>query len=104
MIKYARGVFDELTETATYLAQYDEAIAERFLDSCETSFELLETFPEIGSPRRFEDPELASIRMSLLRDLIDYLIFYVPFYKSVRILHVMHSALDYNRMVDIGDL
>ena len=104
MIKYAHGVFDELTEIATYLAQYDEAIAERFLDSCETSFELLETFPEIGSPRRFEDPELASIRMSLVKGFDDYLIFYVPVSEGVRILHVMHSALDYNRMVDIGDL
>ena len=45
MIKYARGVFDELTEIAAYLAQYDEAIAERFLDSCETSFDYWRHFP-----------------------------------------------------------
>jgi toxin ParE1/3/4 len=104
MIKYADGVFDELTEIAMYLAQYDEATAERFLDSCETSFDLLEKFPEIGSPRKFEHPELASIRMSLVKGFDDYLIFYVPLAEGVRILHVIHSSLDYNRIVDIGDM
>ena len=104
MIKYARGVADELVEIATHLAQYDEAIAERFLDCCEESFELLENFPEIGSPRRFEDSDLSSIRMSLVKGFDDYLIFYVPLVEGVRILHLIHSALDYNRIVDIDDL
>lgn len=104
MIKYAGGVFDELVEIAAYFAQYDEATAERFLDGCEESFELLENFPEIGSPRRFEDPALSSIRMSLIKGFDDYLIFYVPLVDGVRILHVIHSALDYHRVVDIGDL
>lgn len=104
MIKYAHGVADELVEIAAYFAQYDEATAEQFLDSCEESFELLEKFPEIGSPRRFEDPDLSSIRMSLVNGFDDYLIFYVPLANGVRILHVIHSALDYNRVVNIGDL
>lgn len=104
MIKYALGLSDELADISAYLAQYNEATAERFLDNCEESFGLLEKFPEIGSPRRFEDPELASIRMSLVKGFDDYLIFYVPIADGVRILHVIHSALDYNRIVDIGDL
>lgn len=104
MIKYALGVSDELADIAAYLAQYNETTAGRFLDSCEQSFELLERFPEIGSPRRFEDPELASIRMSLVKGFDDYLIFYIPIAGGVRILHVIHSALDYNRIVDVDDL
>lgn len=104
MIKYALGLSDELADIAAYLAQYNEATGERFLDSCEQSFELLERSHEIGSPRRFEDPQLASIRMSLVKGFDDYLIFYVPLAEGVRILHVIHSALDYNRIVDLGDL
>lgn len=104
MIKYAVGVFDELAEITTYLAGYDEAIAERFLDACDASFEHLERFPEIGSPRRFEHPELAIIRMWLVKGFDDYLIFYVPLTDGVRILHVIHSSLDYTRIVDVGDL
>jgi toxin ParE1/3/4 len=104
MIKYAAGVADELADIAEYLAQFNEATAGRFLDNCEESFELLENFPEIGSPRRFEDPVLSSIRMSLVKGFDDYLIFYVPLVDGVRILHVIHSALDYNRIVDIGDM
>lgn len=104
MIKYAIGVFDELADIATYLAGYDKAIAERFLEACEASFEQLERFPEIGSPRRFEHPELATIRMWLVKGFDDYLIFYVPLTEGVRILHVTHSSLDYNRIVDLADL
>ncbi|NOT47759.1 MAG: type II toxin-antitoxin system RelE/ParE family toxin [Acidobacteria bacterium] len=104
MIKYADGVFGELAEIATYFAQHDEATAHRFIDACEASFERLKQFPEIGCPRRFEDPELAAIRMWLVNGFDDYLIFYVPLTAGVRILHVIHSSLDYNRIVDIGDL
>ena len=104
MIKYAAGLSDELAEIAAYLAQYNEATAERFLDNCDESFQLLERFPESGSPRRFEEPELASIRMSLVKGFDDYLIFYVPILGGIRILHVIHSALDYNRIVDLDDL
>jgi len=104
MIKYAPGLFAELVEISTYLAQYNQATAEQFLDSCEECFELLERFPDLGSPHRFEAPELTSIRMSLVKGFDDYLIFYAPIAEGVRILHVIHSALDYNRIVDIGDL
>ncbi len=104
MIKYAPGLSDELAEIASYFAQYNEATAERFLDNCEATFDLLERFPDSGSPRRFENPELASVRMSLVKGFDEYLIFYVPIADGVRILHVMHSSLDYNRIVDADDL
>lgn len=104
MIKYAPGLSDELAEIASYFAQYNEAIAERFLDNCEVTFDLIERFPDSGSPRRFEDPELASIRMTLVKGFDEYLIFYVPIAGGVRILHVMRSSLDYNRIVDANDL
>jgi toxin ParE1/3/4 len=104
MIKFADGVFDELAAISSYFAGYNEAMAERFINSCDTSFEQLEKFPEIGSPRRFEDPELAEIRMWIVKGFDDYLIFYVPLTGGVRILHVIHSALDYHRIVDVSDL
>jgi len=104
MIKFADGVFDELVEAATYFTGYDAALAERFLDACDASFERLEKFPEIGSARRFEDPRLATIRMWLVKGFDNYLIFYTPLVGGVRILHVIHSAQDYNRIVSVDDL
>jgi plasmid stabilization system protein ParE len=104
MIKYADGLFDELAEIASYFAHYNEATAQRFLDRCEETFDLLERFPDSGSPRKFEDPELASIRMSLVKGFDDYLVFYVSLGEGVRILHVIHSSLDYNRIVDVDDM
>lgn len=76
MIKYALGVFDELTEIAVFLAQHDETVATRFLDSCEDAFDRLENFPEIGAPQKFEDPRLADVRMWLVKGFDNYLIFY----------------------------
>lgn len=104
MIKYALGVFDELTEIAVFLAQHDESVANRFLDSCEDAFERLENFPEIGAPQKFDDPKLSEIRMWLVKSFDNYLIFYLPIGGGVRILHVLHSALDYNRVIDLSDL
>lgn len=104
MIKYADGVFGELAEIATYFAQHDVATADRFIDACDASFERLEQFPEIGSPRRFEDSELGEIRMWVVKGFDDYLIFYLPLTGGARILHVIHRSLDYNRIVNIGDL
>lgn len=104
MIKYAPGVFDELIEISFFLAQHDETIAGRFLDSCEDSFEQLEKFPEIGTRQKFDDPKLSEIRMWLVKSFDNYLIFYLPIGDGVRILHVLHSAVDYTRIIDIGDL
>jgi toxin ParE1/3/4 len=103
MIKYAPGVFDELTEITLYMAQFDETVATRFLDSCESSFERLKNFPDIGAPQKLDDPRLAEVRMWLVKDFDNYLIFYPPLNDGVRILHVLHSALDFNRIFEPGD-
>ncbi len=104
MIKYAPGVFDELTKITVFLAQHDEAVAARFVDSCEDAFERLENFPEIGAAQKFDDPKLAEVRMWLVKGFDNYLIFYTQIAGGVRILHVLHSAVDYTRIIDIGDL
>jgi len=93
-----------LTEIAVFLAQHDETVATRFLDSCEDAFDRLEDFPEIGAPQKFEDPRLAEVRVWLVTGFDNYLIFYYQIAGGVRILHVLHSAVDYNRVIDLSDL
>lgn len=99
-ITYDEGVFEELVNLSTYLADRDEEIAHRFLDSCNGTFQLLAKNPGIGSPRRFEDPALSEIRMWRVKGFEKYLVFYLPTETGIRILHVIHSSIDYNRVFE----
>ncbi len=99
-ITYDEGVFEELVNPSSYLADRDEDIAHAFLDACDKTFQFLTVSPFAGSPRKFTDSRLADVRMWRVKGFAKYLIFYVPLDNGIRILHVLHSATDYNRAFD----
>lgn len=99
-IEYEDGVFEELLDCSAYLADRNEEVAQKFLDECDRTFRLLEANPRLGSPRKFEDPKLSEIRMWRVKNYEKYLIFYLPLADGIKILHIFHSALDYNRVFD----
>lgn len=99
-ITYAEGVFEELVNLSAYIAADNEPAAQRFLDACDESFLLLLRNPRIGSPREFIDHELADIRMWRVKSFEKYLVFYVPTGPGIKILHVIHSSIDYNRVFE----
>lgn len=99
-VTYDDGVLEELVSLSSYLAEDDEEAAYRFLNACEAAFHFLLKNPRIGSPKTFQDPALKDIRMWRVKGFRDYLIFYQATASSVRILHVIHSAIDYNRVFD----
>lgn len=99
-VTYDDGVLEELVSLSSYLAEVDEEVAYRFLDACEAAFLFLVKNPRIGSPKTFQDPALKDIRMWRVKGFGNYLIFYQSTASSVRILHVIHSAIDYNRVFD----
>src|SRR5258706_5060223 len=96
-VTYDEGVFEELVSLSAYLAETDEAVAQRFLDACDETFLFLAANRHVGSPHKFESAKLSEVRMWRINGFEKYLIFYVPTQNGVRILHVLHSATDYNR-------
>lgn len=96
-VTYDDGVFEELVNLSAYLAEENEEIAQTFLNACDVTFQFLAMNPFLGSIREFEKAELSGVRMWRIKGFEKYLIFYVPTEWGVRILHVLHSATDYNR-------
>ena len=69
----------DLVEQFVYLA--DNAgldTAERFLSSCETTFNDLANQPMIGSPLSVGNPALTGIRKWRIKGFENHLIFYLP--------------------------
>ncbi len=99
-INYEDNVFEELLSISSYFFDIQENLAQRFLDSCDATFQSLASNPRIGTPNKFSIPKLSSVRMVKVRNFDKYLVFYIPSADEVRILHVMHSAMDYNRVFD----
>lgn len=99
-VTYANGVFEELINLSFYLADADEDLAQRFLNACDETFLFLAENKFIGSLRKFKTVKLSEIRMWRVKGFEKHLIFYIATEKGVKILHVIHSATDYNRAFD----
>jgi toxin ParE1/3/4 len=101
-VTYGEGVFEELVNLSVYLADVDESLAHAFLDACDATFQFLASNKFIGSVREFGSKELIAIRMWRVKAFEKYLIFYVPTETGIKVLHVLHSSIDYNRFFE-GD-
>lgn len=99
-VTYDDGVFEELVNLSAFLAEDNEEAAQTFLNSCDHTFRFLADHPRAGSPGKFEDPRLATVRMWRVKGFEAYLIFYVPAKGGIKILHILHSATDYKRAFD----
>lgn len=99
-VSYEDNVFEELLDISSYLFDIQEELAQRFLDSCDATFRFLATNPNIGAPNKFSESRLSSVRMVQVKDFRKYLVFYFATDEEIRILHVIHSAMDYNRVFD----
>lgn len=100
-ITFADGVSTELVNLASFIAQDNKEAAERFLKACEKAFRFLAEIPLIGSVRKFQHTKLAKVRIWRIKGFEKHLIIYLPLKNGVKILHVFHSARDYNRLFEI---
>jgi toxin ParE1/3/4 len=99
-VAYADGVFEELVSLSFYIAEADEDAAQRFLDACDETFRFLAENCFVGSIRKFNNPNLSETRMWRISGYRKYLVFYHPLSDGVKILHVIHSARDYNQVFE----
>jgi plasmid stabilization system protein ParE len=91
----------DLDEAAAYLGEDDPSVGLRFLEAAEQAFTLLAGMPGIGSPRTFNNPDLAGLRASPIRGFENYLIFYKAAEGGgVEVLRVLHGARDLPAIFD----
>ncbi len=99
-VVYGDGVFEELVGLSFYIAADNEPAAQRFLDACDETFQFLAGNPLVGSLKRFTSTKLSDVRMWRVKGYEKYLVFYQPNESGVKILHVLHSARDHNRVFE----
>ena len=84
----------DLVDHAVYISENNLDAAERFLDAAEETFTLLTTHPAMGSPRDFDNPKLAGLRMWPVKNFQRYLIFYRPTDDGIEIIRVLRGEQD----------
>ncbi len=99
-VSYSDGVFEELVSLSFYIADYDEEAAQRFLNACDETFLFLAGNRSVGSLKHFSNAKLSGVRMWRVKGYEKYLVFYLPKENGVKIMHVLHSARDYNRILE----
>ncbi|HZQ45585.1 MAG TPA: type II toxin-antitoxin system RelE/ParE family toxin [Verrucomicrobiae bacterium] len=87
-------VEDELWEIWQFVARDNPAAATGLVEAAFKTFEMLAANPALGRPRSFQNPRLRGIRSWRIVGYENYLIFYRPIQKGVRVHHVYHGARD----------
>jgi len=77
-----------------YIARDNPGAALRFLDALERSLLTISEQPGIGSPRYARLPALDGLRMWVVPDFENYLVFYVERAHFVDVVRILHAARD----------
>jgi toxin ParE1/3/4 len=99
-IVYGEDVFEELVNLSYYIAQDNEEVAQRFLAACDETFMFLANNKNAGATRAFQDRSLRDVRIWRVKGFEKYLIFYQTLSVGIKVLHVVHSARNYNLLFE----
>jgi toxin ParE1/3/4 len=99
-IKKRPQVIRDLIDLATYIAEDNLDVSDRFLIAAETTFKQLAKTPAMGKICQFSHPNLTDIRQQSIKGFRKYLIFYRIFESEIDILRVIHSARDIGTILD----
>ena len=92
---------DILRQYFYYLLEKDAAsAAERFLESVQSSIEMLCRVPGAGAPRVLENPRLAGLRSWPVRGFAAIRIYYLQSEDDLRIVRVLHGKRDINPLLE----
>lgn len=89
--------YKDIVGIAAWLGADDSAVALRFYDHYEASLETIRNTPKIGSPRQSRNGD--PFRLWFVDGFEKVLIIYEEDVEEIRILRVIHSALDYSRFI-----
>jgi len=82
----------DLIDIGAYIGERNQDAAERFLRAVYTDIARLVQFPGIGARREMRDPRLAKLRFWLVGGFRNYLIYYLPTRRGIRVLRVVQGA------------
>jgi plasmid stabilization system protein ParE len=93
------AVADDITGTASYIADNSVRAAIRFVDAVETTLKWLIRHPGAGALREFDDPRLARVRSWSVQGFRKHLILYEIEATGIYILAILHGARDLPRVL-----
>lgn len=83
---------DDILDAADHIAIDSLNASDRFLLTTEKAIKLLAAMPGVGTPRDYDNPALAGLRMWPIPKFPKYLIFYLTTETTVEIVRVLHGA------------
>lgn len=92
-------VIRDLIDIATYIANTNLDLSDRFLQAAEETFQQLGQMPEMGKRCQFYHPELQNIRQIGVKEFRKYIIFYILSERAVEIIRVIHGARDLENLL-----
>jgi len=92
----------DLVEIAASIGERNEEAAYRFLRAAGKAFLTLAEFPGMGALREVRNPKLAGLRSWPITGFRNYLIFYTPTKRGIRVLRVLHGARDLRQIFGEG--
>lgn len=90
----------EIDRIAEYIAADNLEAALRFYEAVEKALGRLADLPGLGVARKFKSPRLTGLRMWLIPEFPERLIFYRSIEHGIEVIHVIHSAQDYRRVLE----
>jgi toxin ParE1/3/4 len=87
--------WQDALEIVAYIGTDNPEAAARFVPALEATCTQLVALPGMGSPRTFQRKDLKSMRIVPVTEFENYLIFYAPAQKSIKVIRVLHAARDF---------
>jgi toxin ParE1/3/4 len=84
----------DLAELSQFIARDDLDAALKFLAAADDACEKLAAMPGMGATREFKNPLFASVRFWPIKGFTNYLIFYEPTKRGIKLVRVLHGARD----------
>jgi toxin ParE1/3/4 len=75
----------------------------KLIDAFTATFRLLAKMPRMGRAWNSPSPHLQGVRVWVVTDYPNYLVFYRPMKDGVEVLHVLHRAQDVASLLELPD-
>lgn len=84
----------DLFKLSVYFGEISERLADRFMACVETTFDLLASFPSLGSACEDDHPALVGLRLCSIKRFRSYLILYRRLDDGIEVVRVLHGGRD----------
>ncbi|QDU31079.1 Plasmid stabilization system protein [Anatilimnocola aggregata] len=84
----------DIVELAVFLGERNAELADRFLNACESTFQLLADSPGIGGAYPTTDQRLENLSVFRVSGFPNHVLFYYRRPQEIEIVRVLHGARD----------